>query len=161
MKRAFTLIELLITLTLIGLVLSTISFSFFRGLDSIIRLSSEARVLSEDAILVWDLHRKLIGATDIYVSKEGIFMISSSGSFYPGVVKCAYIYKDGWLYYYEFPYPYGDIRFYEPDRLLKLRPIRFFSARAILFDGSRVEDFRGIPRAVEVSLDKEKIIVGL
>ncbi|MEN3033930.1 MAG: prepilin-type N-terminal cleavage/methylation domain-containing protein [Aquificaceae bacterium] len=159
--RAFTLIEVLITLTLVGLFLSTISFSFFRSSDSISQLSGQARALSEDAILIWDLHRKLIGATDIYINKEGVFMITSSGSYYAGVVKCAYIYKDGWLYYYEFPYPYGDIAFYERDRLVRLRPLRSFKVSAISSDGSSLEDFRGIPRAIEVKIDQDKILIGL
>ena len=103
MKRAFTLIEVLLALTLMGLFFGLLSYSFYSSLRSSYLLSQSSQLTKEEILLFWDLQRKLIGATDLYLKKDAIFMTTTSGDYYQGIVKCAYVYKDGWLYYYSYP----------------------------------------------------------
>ncbi len=160
MKRAFTLIEVLLALALMGLFLGLLSYSFYSSLRSSYLLSQSSQLTKEEILLFWNLQRKLIGATDLYLRKDAIFMITSSGDYYQGIVKCAYIYKDGWLYYYEFPYPYGDIAFYEEDRLIKLGRFKDLSFRAFS-NGSYYEEFKGLPQWVELFFEGKLLRIGL
>ncbi|MFN3471700.1 MAG: prepilin-type N-terminal cleavage/methylation domain-containing protein [Aquificaceae bacterium] len=160
MKRAFTLVEVLLVLVLMGLFFGTLSYSFYSSLRSSYLLSQSSQLTKEEILLFWDLQRKLTGATNLYLRKDGLFMITSSGDYHQGMVKCAYIYRDGWLYYYEFPYPYGDIAFYEEDRLIKLGRFKDLSFR-VFSNGSYFEEFRGLPQWVEVSFEGKLLRIGL
>lgn len=153
MNRAFTLLEVLLVLVLMGVFLGTLSFSFYSVVRSSYAFSESAELTREEALLFWNMQRKLASATDLYLRRNGLFMITSAGDYYQGVVKCAYIYKDGWLYYYEFPYPYGDIAFYEEDRLVKVGRFGEVSFRAFT-QGQYQEEFRGIPQWVEVKTER-------
>ncbi|MFN4319281.1 MAG: prepilin-type N-terminal cleavage/methylation domain-containing protein [Aquificaceae bacterium] len=160
MKRAFTLVEVLLVLVLMGLFFGTLSYSFYSSLRSSYLLSQSSQLTKKEILLFWDLQRKLTGATSFYLRKDALFMITSSGDYHQGMVKCAYIYRDGWLYYYEFPYPYGDIAFYEEDRLIKLRRFKDLSFRAFS-NGSYFEEFSGLPQWVEVSFEGKLLRIGL
>ncbi|MCS7262001.1 MAG: prepilin-type N-terminal cleavage/methylation domain-containing protein [Aquificaceae bacterium] len=160
MKRGFTLLEVLLVLTLLGIFFGVLSYSFYSSARTSYALMESAELTREEVLLFWNLQRKFVGATDVAVRKEGVFMITSAGDYYQGVVKCAYIYKDGWLYYYEFPYPYGDLTFYEEDRLVKVGRIRELSFRAFV-GGQYLEEYRGLPQWVEVNIEGKKLSIGL
>lgn len=159
MKRGFTLIEVLLAITLMGVFFGIISYSFYSSVKNSYLLLNSAELTKEEALLFWNLQRKIVGAKEIYLKRDSLFIISSAGDYYQGMVKCAYIFRDGWLYYYEFPYPYGDISFYEEEKLIKLSPFRELSFRA--FSGQYLEEFRGLPQWVEVKLDEKVLRIGL
>lgn len=160
MKKAFTLIEVLLVLVLMGLFFGILSYSFYSSTRNAYLLSESSQLTKEEVLLFWDLQRKLVGASDLYIKKDALFMITSSGDYYQGVVRCAYIYKDGWLYYYEFPYPYGDISFYEGDKLIKVGKFKDLSFKAF-FNGKYMEEFKGLPQWIEVSLEGKVLRIGL
>ncbi|MEJ5339282.1 MAG: type II secretion system protein [Aquificaceae bacterium] len=160
MKRGFTLLEVLLVITLIGVFFGVLSYSFYSSVRNSYLLLESAELTKEEALLFWNLQKKLVGAVDLYMRKDALFVITSSGDYYEGVVKCAYLYKDGWLYYYEFPYPYGEITFYEEDRLIKLGRFDEFSFR-VYANGQYLEEFRGIPQWVEVRLGGRSLKLSL
>ncbi len=159
MKKGFTLLEVLLAISLMGIFFATLSYSFYSIIQSTYSLLEYTEKTKQDASLFWELQRKLIGAKDLYLKKDALFIITTSGDYYQGIVKCAYIYKDGWLYYYEFPYPYADISFYEEDKLIKLFRFKEFHFKALV-DGKYLEEFRGLPQALVVSIGSKTLIIG-
>jgi len=156
-SRAFTLIEVLVVLTLIGLTFSVLLLVFSRGVDSSLSLSGSSRSLVERASLFWDLQRKILGANKIEVSGNALYMITSGGTLYEGVVKCAYIFRDGRLFYYEFPYPYGALDEVEEEKLQELGKVSEFRVLAVV--GNREEKFyEGIPDYIKVHINGEEMV---
>ena len=160
MKRGFTLLEVLLVLILMGVFFSVLSYSFYSSTRNSYFMLESAELLKGEIFLFWDLQRKLTGATDLYVKKDGLFMVTSSGDYYQGLVKCAYVYRDGWLYYYEFPYPYGDITFYEEDKLVRVGRFEELSFRAF-FNGQFFDEFRGLPQWVDIRFKDKTYKIGL
>lgn len=157
-RRAFTLVEVLVVLTLIGLTFSLLLLVFSRGVDSSLNVSSRGEGLRMGAQLFWDLQRKVLGATRIKVENNNLYMVTSAGDFYPGVIKCAYIYRDGELYYYEFPYPYGAIDEIEEDKLYRLGRAKDFEVIAVV--GNREEKvYEGLPLFVKVKLNGREFLL--
>ena len=149
MRKGFTLLEVLLVIALMGVFFGVLSYSFYSSARNSYLLLESAELTKEEALFFWSLQRKLTGAKDLYLKKDALFMTTSAGDYYQGIVKCAYIYKDGWLYYYEFPYPYGDIAFYEEDKLVKIGRFGETTFRAF-FSGQFFEEFRGLPQWLEV-----------
>jgi|GEM_PF-719466 prepilin-type N-terminal cleavage/methylation domain-containing protein len=157
-RKGFTLLEVLLVLTLVSLLFGVLSYSFYSFLTNSTKLLADSEKLKEEASLLLDIQRKVLSAQTLYMEKDKLFMITSAGSYYEGVVKCAYIYKDRTLYYYEFPYPYGDIRFYEEDKLIKLGRFNAFSIRA--YEKGHFSDiFQGIPEIVYVRLNTHELFI--
>ncbi len=157
MKRGFTLIEVLVVLILMGIVFSTLLIVFSRGIDSSLSISEDSEFLKRKVLLFWDFQRKILGAKKILLKKGNLFMITSGGSIYQGIVKCAYIYRDGKLYYYEFPYPYGAIEEYEEDKLQEIG--RYKGWRVVAVVGKReFKSYEGLPNKVRVYVDDEMFI---
>ena len=156
--RAFTLIEVLVVLTLIGLTFSILLFVFSRGVNSSLSLSESSEKLKAEASLFWELQRKVVGARKIKVDREGLYMITSGGSFNEGVVKCAYLYKEGELYYYEFPYPYGAIDEVEEEELYRLGTFEEFKVVAV----ERNREFalyEGLPEFLKVHVNGREFLL--
>ncbi|SNZ16356.1 pilus assembly FimT family protein [Hydrogenobacter hydrogenophilus] len=157
-KKGFTLLEVLIVLMLVGILFGVLSYSFYSFLTNSTNLLADSEKLKQEANLLLDIQRKVLSAKTLYMEKDKLFMITSVGDYYEGVVKCAYIYKDKTLYYYEFPYPYGDIRFYEEDKLIKLGRFDTFYVKA--YDkGQFIDSFQGIPQVVYVKLNSHELFI--
>jgi len=155
--RAFTLIEVLVVLTLLGLTFSALLIVFSRGIDSSLRITEESESLKPKASLFWDLQRKIVGAKRLRVENNNLSMITSGGTIYRGVVKCAYVFKDGKLYYYEFPYPYGAIDEIEEDKLQRVGEFDSFEVQ--VKEGNRVlNSYDGIPDEIIVKVGKEEFV---
>ena len=155
--RAFTLVEVLVVLTLIGLTFSVLLLVFSRGADSSLNLTSRAESLKLEARLFWDLQRKILGAKRLRIENDNLYLITSAGDFYPGVVKCAYLYRNGELYYYEFPYPYGAIDEIEEEKLYRLGRVESFEVIAVV--GNREEyTYEGLPLFVKVRLNGKEFL---
>jgi len=155
--RAFTLVEVLVVLTLIGLTFSILLFVFSRGVNSSLSLSQSSERLKSEASLFWELQRKVVGASRIKVSRDGLYMITTGGSFNGGVVKCAYLYRDGDLYYYEFPYPYGAIDEVDENGLYKLGTFTEF--RVVAMERNReYEAYEGLPEFLKVYLNDREFL---
>lgn len=156
-SKAFTLIEILVVLTLLGLTFSALLLVFSRGLDSSLRITENSEKLKLKATLFWDLQRKIVGAKRIRVENNNLYMITSGGSIYRGVVKCAYIFRDGKLYYYEFPYPYGSIDEVEEDKLQSVGELASFEIH--VRDGNRIlNSYDGIPDEIIVKIGREEFV---
>ncbi|MEZ0360718.1 MAG: prepilin-type N-terminal cleavage/methylation domain-containing protein [Hydrogenobacter sp.] len=157
-KRGFTLLEVLLVLVLIGILFGLISYTFYSLVTNSLSLAKDSERLKEDASLLWNIQRKILSSKSIYLEKDKLFIITSAGDYYEGMVKCAYIYKDGILYYYEFPYPYGDIRFYEEDKLIKLGRFDTISFRAYK-GGNFYDTFDGIPELIYVKMNNREFVI--
>ncbi|RMH01911.1 MAG: prepilin-type N-terminal cleavage/methylation domain-containing protein [Aquificota bacterium] len=157
MKRGFTLLEVLLVVSLLGLLFGLLSFSYHSALRNAYGLNQDTQKEKEITLFLWGLQRKLLGASDLYLKKDAIYMLTTGGEYYEGLVKAVYVFKDGWLYYYEFPYPYGELTFYEEDRLVKLLKLKSLSFRAYTPQGYQ-EEFRGLPTRVEVSLEGKRFL---
>ncbi|HIP43508.1 MAG TPA: type II secretion system protein [Aquifex aeolicus] len=155
-SEAFTLVEILIVLSIISLIFTLL----FTSLTRVIGVSLDAVRTSEklkgEMLLFWELKRSFVGAKEIFI-KEGkeVYLITSGGNRYKGIVKKAYIFKDGYLYLYEFPYPVGSIDFYEGDKLVKIGKPTSFRVYALDSQGKH-ENFKGIPPYVIVELEKKE-----
>ncbi len=134
------------------MIFSLLSFVFSRGITGSLDLIENSERLKQEALLFWDLQRKILGAKNMLINGESIFMFTSGGTYYEGVVKSAYVFEDGVLYYYEFPYPYGAIDEVEEDKLIELG--RFEEFRIVAIRNNReFEFFSGIPDRVKVIIN--------
>ncbi len=155
--KAFTLIEVLLVLTLMGLVFSVLLIIFSRAVESSLNVYRNSQELKSKAVLFWDLERKVFGARRIKIEPGAIYLITSAGSFNKGIVKSAYIFREGELYYYEFPYPYGAIDEVEEDRLMKVGNFSGFEVTA--WEGGReFRFFEGLPELVKVKIGEEEFV---
>lgn len=75
----FTLIEVLVVLTLMGLVFSLLVFVFSRATDSSLKVSARSEELKRQASLFWEMERKVIGAKRIRI--EGNSRSGTDGQF--------------------------------------------------------------------------------
>ncbi len=160
--KAFTLVEILVVLALFGLIFSLIAFSFHNVVRNSLNLIESGSKIKDNAIVFWDLQKAVLSAKDIYIQDEGensvLYLITAGGLFEDGVVKASFYVKDGFLYYKEFPYNYGDIRYMDEGREYKIAKVENFKVRA--FNGRReVLNFRGIPEYLIVEIDGYKFTI--
>ncbi|RUM32900.1 MAG: prepilin-type cleavage/methylation domain-containing protein [Aquifex sp.] len=155
-SEAFTLVEVLIVLSIISLIFTLLFTSLTRVVGVSLDTVKTSEKLKEEMLLFWELKRSFVGAKEILI-KEGreVYLITSGGNRYKGVVKKAYIFKDNYLYLYEFPYPIGSIDFYEEDKLMKIGKFASFRVYALDSQGKH-ENFKGIPPYVIVELEKKE-----
>jgi len=162
-KSGFTLVEILAVLAILGLVFSTVFLLFWRGVNSSLEIAKRSEELQEKALLYWRLTRAIYGAKRLLLlNGTELYLYTTGGNLYGGVVKEAYIFKNGTLYYYEFPYPYKDIRYYDKDKLMpifKADRLEFLAE----FNGGNFTSysFNQLPSLVWVKVDGEvwKIII--
>jgi len=155
--RGFTLVEILITLAIAGITLTSLFLIFSRGSLTSAGLTEESASFKMEVSLFWDLQRKVLGAKRIRIEGDALYMYTSGGSHFPGIVKCAFYVKDGMLRYHEFPYPYLSIdEIYEGVDYV-LGPVRRFEVFAS--DG-RVDEtvYDGMPRFVKVILNDREFV---
>lgn len=157
-KKGFTLIEVLIVILLIGFIYSLLSMIFYSNIGNSLNIISDSEKLKREAIFFWNIQRKVASAKEIYLNKGNLYMLTTAGDFYEGLVKSAYIFREGNLYYYEFPYPYGDLRFYEEDKLTNLGKFENFRILAHK-NKNQYEEFNGFPDYFSVEFNGRKIIV--
>ena len=149
--RGFTLTEVLVVLLLFGVSLSLLLFVFSRGVSSSLAVEERSERVSLLASLFWDMERKIFGAERIYIEGDALYMVTSGGSYYPGLVRCAYIFRDGDLLYFEDPDLSKEIYATEGDGI---RIGRFERFRVVAVEGNRdLPAYDGLPRFVRVYLD--------
>jgi len=155
-SEGFTLTEVLVVLAIISLVFSLILISFRRATFFTLDAKEEAEELKSEALIFWELQRSLAGAKRLKVNRgKELFLTTSGGSIYRGIVKKGFIFKEGWLYLYEFPYPSGSLDFYEEDKLIKLSRVKSFKVLALDSRG-RHENYEGLPPFVIVELNSKE-----
>lgn len=152
LNRGFTLLEVLVVLVLVGLTFSTLLLLLRRGVDTGTGITRYSENLISEASLFWDLQRKIFGARKIKVEGNSLYMITTGGNLYPGVVKSAYLFRNGILFYYEFPYPYGALEEVEEDRLQEVGRFEEFSVRAIE-RRRELTRYEGLPPYVRVRVN--------
>lgn len=157
-KKAFTLIEVLIVLTLLGLIFSILSVVFYSNIKNSLILITDSDKLKNNANIFWSINRKILSSKEILLEKGDLYMITSAGDYYEGIVKCAYIYRGGKLLYYEFPYPYGDLRFYEEEKLHSLGLMKNFKITAFKNE-KKYDEFKGMPDYFIVELEDKIFII--
>ncbi|NPB05280.1 MAG: prepilin-type N-terminal cleavage/methylation domain-containing protein [Aquificae bacterium] len=133
----FTLVEVLVVVILLSLVLSTVLFLYKSAFDASGTLLKESERLERISSLYWDLTRAVYGAKRLkLVNGTELYLITTGGKFYRGVVKAAYVFKNRTLYYYEFPYPYGSIDDFGSQKPVELG--RFESFKVYAVDGANL-----------------------
>ncbi|MCX7739237.1 MAG: type II secretion system GspH family protein [Hydrogenothermaceae bacterium] len=155
--RAFTLVEVLIVLTLLGLVFSLISFSFYNSINSSIYISQKAVEVENFAKFYWDFQRRFSTSNWIFIKKIGsnnyiITLYNTSGEFSKGLVKSVYFVKDGYLWYYEFPYVFGDPLFYEENKSIELLPLKSLQIEVISQD-KKLDEFNGKSENIRMNVN--------
>ncbi len=156
-SRAFTLPEVLITLTIVGLMLGSLLLVFSRGVNSSLFLTKDSESFKMEVSLFWDLERKILGAKRIRIENNSLYMITSGGSHFPGVVKCAYYLEGDTLHYYEFPYPYGRMEeLYEgiDYEVGKVENFRVYASDGKIDQSA----YEGLPRYVKVVLNGREFV---
>ncbi len=157
-KKGFTLIEVLIVILLIGLIYSILSMIFYSNIGNSLNIISDSEKLKREANFFWNIQRKVASAKEIHLNKGNLYMLTTAGDYYEGLVKSVYILREGNLYYYEFPYPYGDLRFYEEDKLYNLGKVEKFQILAFKNE-NKYDEFIGFPDYFLVEYNERKIIV--
>lgn len=156
--EGFTLTEVLVVLLITGLIFSVLTVVLFSSTNNSLSLLSRAEELKRDSTLMWNLQRKILSSQEILLEKDRLHMVTAAGDFYEGVVKCSYILKNGSLYYYEFPYPYGDLRFFEENKLIFLGNFDNFKIIAYQNQQSH-QEFRGMPDYFQIEIKGRIFIV--
>jgi len=161
-NKGFTLIEILVVLALFSLIFGLISFTFYNVVKNSISLVDSGSSIKEKAILFWDIQRAILSAKDIYIEEEGenslLYLITAGGLYTKGIVKAFFFVEENALYYREFPYDYGDIRYVKEGKTYKLARVNSFRVRA--FNGRReVTNFKGIPEYLIVEIDGRKFTI--
>lgn len=161
-SRAFTLVEILITLTLVGLIFSVLSYGLYSSINSSINISVEAKQTEEEAKFFWDFQRRFVTSKQVFVKKAGdgtqmVVMYNTAGEFSKGVVKSVYFLKDGFIQYYEYPYVFGDPFFYEEKESVRLVPAKSFKVE-VSFQGQKFDEYSGKPDYMLVLLNDKKMV---
>ncbi|NPB07071.1 MAG: type II secretion system protein [Aquificae bacterium] len=151
--KGFTLVEVLLVLTILGLTFSVLLTVFTRSVSFTASAVERSERLRRELTLFWELQRALAGAKELLL-RDGreLFLITSGGERYRGVVKRAFIYRNGALYGYEFPYPAGSLDYYEEDELVFIGRFEQFELRAVDAKGSHAS-YEGLPELVELKLN--------
>ncbi|WP_448584400.1 prepilin-type N-terminal cleavage/methylation domain-containing protein [Thermocrinis sp.] len=158
MKRGFTLLKILVVLLLLGLLFGLLSFVLKSGIENSLSVVENSQRLKDESLLILNIQRKILSAKDAYMEEGKLFLHTYAGDYYEGLVKCAYIYKDGALYYYEFPYPYGSINFYEEEKLIKLASFDSLSFLAESM-GNFQKSFRGLPERYRIIVEGREYVL--
>lgn len=152
-SRGFTLVEVLTVLILISVSVSLLVLVFSRGVDFSLSLEERAERVRRTALLFWDLQRKLFGAEKVYVEGDSVYMVTSGGDYFPGIVRCAYVFRDGKLLYYEDRDVEGDIYGFEGEGKLVGK---FRDFRVVAVEGNReLSVYEGLPAMIRVYIDGE------
>lgn len=146
-NKGFTLIEILVVLTLIGIVFSVLSFGFYNSIYSSLSISQRSRELEDVAKFYWDFQRKFSTSKQIFIKKISqnnyiITLYNTSGEFSKGLVKSVYFTKENFLWYYEYPYLFADPYFYDETKSVKVIPVKDFNVE-INYNGQKVEEAQG------------------
>jgi len=143
--KAFTLVEVLVTLAVLGITFTVLFSAFVRASVFSYELVERSERRKEELLLFWEFQRALAGAKDLLV-RDGreLFLITSGGERFKGVVKRAFIYREGVLYAYEYPYPAGSIDYYEEEELVEVGRFEEFELRALDSRGLHAT-YRGLP----------------
>lgn len=157
-SSGFTITEVLVVIVIIGLIFSVLSIVFYSTTNNSIFMIGQAENIKREAVVLWDIQRKILSSRELFLEKDRLHMITTAGDFYEGVVKCSYIFKEGSLFYYEFPYPYGDIRFFDEKMLVNIGNFEDFQIRAVKNDKS-YEEFKGNPDYFLIVLKNRRFIV--
>ena len=152
--RAFTLIEVLITLGIISLVFMIAFGSFIQIMSSSTDAVRRSEILYEELRLFWELNRAIVGAKQIYLENgKDIYLITSGGNRFKGLVLRVFLPREDGLYEYEFPYPPKNIRMDIPeDELVLLSTIRSVTFFAYL-QGQKLENYEGLPDGIIVEIN--------
>lgn len=161
-SKGFTLIEILITLTLVGLIFSVLSYGLYSSINSSVSISADARQTEEEAKFFWDFQRRFATSKQVFVKKSGdgsqmVAMYNTAGEFSKGVVKSVYFLKDGFVQYYEYPYVFGDPFFYEEKSSIRLVPAKNFTAE-VYVQGQRFDEYSGKPDYMVVLLNDKRMV---
>ncbi len=157
--KGYTLLELLIVLTLISLIFSLISFSLYSNVKSSLNIVKSSEHLKEEVLFFWELQKLFYSAQEIVIRDgERAHLLTRGGRFYRGLVMVSLIFKDGKLYYYEFPYFKNSVDYYEEDKLRLIPWVKEFKVYA--YRGGKVmKDFKGIPERIIVKLNGREIVI--
>jgi prepilin-type N-terminal cleavage/methylation domain-containing protein len=154
-NKGFTLIEVLIVLTVISLVFTVLSYSLYNSIKSSIEVSNSSNSLKDKAIFFWDMERKFFTAKEIFL-KNNILTLYNTSGYTKGLVKSVFFVKDGFLWYYEFPYVYADPYFYDEKNSIKMFKVKDLKIYVVLND-KELTHFEGLPDYLIFEIDGTKM----
>jgi prepilin-type N-terminal cleavage/methylation domain-containing protein len=158
--KGFTLLEVLVVLVLVGLIFTLVLTVFWRITETSSEVSKRASKLQRETTLYWQLTRSFFGTKRLaVVNGTQIYAITTGGSLFKGTVWCAYLYRNGTLYYYEYPYPppysIKEIPREASEIILgKFKSVKFSARKGGIF----YSNFEGKPDTVKVELNGESFL---
>ncbi len=162
--KGFTLLELLIVITLIAIVFSIGGFVFINNIKSMFSFSSELNNSTVQLSFINQLTAQLFSKYEkryenIKIDEDRISFYTGYPVFYEGFVRAEYILKKNkdtgytTVYYEEFPYIDGNLGF---DGLKKSYIGKFKNLKISVYDGGKwYINYRNkkFPAVIKVSID--------
>ncbi len=155
-NKGFTLVEVIVVVVMISLVFSVLSFALYSSIKNSMETSVGSEDLKQKALFFWDMQKKFYTANYVYL-KDNILTIYNTAGNSKGLVKSTFFTKDGFLWYYEFPFVYGDPYFYDEKNAIKLFKIRNFKMY-IVKDNQRFFEFQGLPDYLVIEFDAIRMV---
>lgn len=159
-SKAFTLVELLVVITIVSLVFSVLSYSLYSAIKNSLDVSGRSEYVKNLSSFFWDMQKKFSTSKMIYLKNldgNPILTLYNTSGYNKGLVKSVFFIKDGFIYYYEYPYIYGDPFFYdekESYRLFKISSIKIFAVK----DNQQMQEFQGTPDYLIFEIDNTRMV---
>jgi len=160
-KKGFTLIEVIITIMILSLVFSVLAFSIYSTIKNSVDIKGQSEKLKEDASFFWDMQKKFSTNTKTFLRNNNgypiLVLYNTSGNYYKGLVKSVFFVKDNDLYYYEFPYMYGDPYFYDEKQSYKVLHFENLDI-SVVIRGKSFKDFEGNPDMLIIQINDKRMV---
>lgn len=160
-KKGFTLIEVIITMMILSLVFSIVSFSIYSTIKNSLDIKGQSEKLKEEASFFWDMQKKFSTSTKTFLRNNNgypiLVLYNTSGNYYKGLVKSVFFVRDDDLYYYEFPYVYADPYFYDEKQSYRVFHFESFDISAFVQNKS-FKDFEGNPDMLIIQINEKRMV---
>lgn len=156
-SKGFTLIEVIVVVIIISLVFSVLSFALYSSIKNSIETSKSAEDLKQKTLFFWDTQRKFYTSNYIYLKDNLLTLYNTAGN-NQGLVKSTFFLKDGFLWYYEFPFVYGDPSFYDEKNAVKLFKVKDIKMYAVK-DNQQFFEFQGLPDYLVIEIDGIRMVL--
>jgi len=145
--RGFTLLEVLVVIVIISLFFSMLFGVYFFIVDKSLKTMDGSKRLYNYLDTLYNIRKAIECAKTIKVDNSGHFSklyLYTYCGMYKGFSKEVFFVKDNYLYVYSYPYAFGDILFYEPDKAMRLIPVEEFNAKFMpnSFINLRINSYR-------------------
>lgn len=155
-SKGFTLVEVLVVIVILSLVFSVLSFALYSSIKNSLETSAAAEDLKQKALFFWDTQRKFYTSNYLYL-KNNVLTLYNTAGYNQGLVKSTFFIKDGFLWYYEFPFVYADPSFYDEKNAIKLFKVKDFKMYVVK-ENQQFFEFQGQPDYLVVEIDGSRMV---